>query len=74
MSKEIKALKYEICNKNGMRAVFTDWGATLVSLFVKDKDGKERDIVLGFDDVNSYINDRSYYGATVGRNCNSFCH
>lgn len=70
MSKEIKALKYEICNKNGMRAVFTDWGATLVSLFVKDKDGKERDIVLGFDDVNSYINDRSYYGATVGRNCN----
>ena len=70
MNNEIMASKYEISNKNGMRAVLTDWGASLVSLFVKDKDGNERDIVLGFDDVNSYINDRSYYGATVGRNCN----
>lgn len=65
-----EAHKYTINNSNGMTAVVTDFGATLVSLFVKDKNGELRDVVLGFDDAAKYENDASYFGATVGRNCN----
>lgn len=62
--------KYEIANASGMKAVVTDLGATLVSVFVKDNKGDMRDVVLGFDDADGYKKDRSYFGATVGRNCN----
>lgn len=31
--------KFEIMNKQGMKAVITNFGAILISLFVKDKKG-----------------------------------
>lgn len=57
---------YTIENKNGMKAGVTDFGAILVNLFVKGVDGKERDVVLGFDSVEGYLNDGNCFGATVG--------
>ena len=48
-------------------AYISDLGATLTKLFDK-KSGK--DIVLGFDDEDSYIKERNYFGASVGRNAN----
>ena len=44
-----------------------DYGATLVSLFVKDMN---KDVVLGFDDIDGYQNRVEYMGATIGRVCN----
>ena len=62
---------YEITNKNGMRAVVTDFGATLHSLYVQDKDGNFRDVVWGYDTVQEYeIDNGPYFGATVGRIAN----
>ena len=57
-------------NKNGMIATFTNWGATVVSIIVPDKSGEMRDVVLGFDSVDSYLVNYCYFGATVGRNGN----
>ena len=57
---------YTIENKNGMRADLIDLGANLVNLFVKGADGVERDIVLGFDTVEGYEFNISYFGATIG--------
>lgn len=57
---------YTIENKNGMRADVIDYGAILVNLFVKGSDGKERDVVLGFDSVSGYEADTCFLGATVG--------
>lgn len=51
-------------------AVISDLGATLVKLFVPDKDGKLADVVLGFDDPQSYCESGTFFGATVGRNAN----
>ncbi|KAK6913231.1 Aldose 1-/Glucose-6-phosphate 1-epimerase [Dillenia turbinata] len=48
----------------------TNWGATLVSLFLPDKYGKKADVVLGYDTVKEYMNDTTYFGATVGRVAN----
>ncbi|KAH7850915.1 hypothetical protein Vadar_004556 [Vaccinium darrowii] len=49
---------------------FTNWGATIVSVFLPDKHGKVEDIVLGYDSVKTYQNDTTYFGATVGRVAN----
>ena len=34
---------------------------------VPDIEGKLADVVLGFDNVEDYVSDKSYFGATVGR-------
>ena len=52
-----------------MTAVFSDMGATLVKLFVPDRDGKLADVVLGFDDPKQYWDSTTFFGAVVGRNC-----
>lgn len=61
---------YTIENKRGMKASITNFGATLVSLFVPDQDGNIEDVVLGYDDVTGYESRSAYLGATVGRNSN----
>lgn len=61
---------YTIANTKGMRVLLTDFGAALVSVFVKDKNGRDTDVILGYDDVSSYEKETNYFGATVGRNCN----
>ena len=53
-----------------MTAVFTDLGATLVKLFVPDREGNLSDVVLGFDDPRQYCESGSFFGAVVGRNAN----
>ena len=42
----------------------------LYLFFVKDKDGNERDVILGYDNVKSYEKEYCYFGATVGRYAN----
>ena len=61
---------YEITNSKGMKVLVTDFGATVVSIFVNDKDGNKRDVVLGYDDVSAYEKETCYFGATVGRYAN----
>lgn len=54
-------------NKKGMEAKIITYGATVISLTSPDKNGKYEDIVLGYDDLNGYVNDNAYFGAIVGR-------
>ena len=62
---------FTLTNSNNMKAVLTNFGAILVSLFVPDKDEKIDDVVLGFDTLEKYFaNDICYFGSTVGRNSN----
>ena len=51
----------------GVTARLTDYGARLTELHVPGRDGATADIVLGFDDVRSYVESPAYFGATVGR-------
>lgn len=53
-----------------MQAQITDFGATLVRLYVPDRDGNPADVVLGFENADTYRNSTTYFGATVGRNAN----
>jgi len=61
---------YELENTHGLRAVLTDYGATLVQLHVPDRHGRQADIVLGFDSVADYVDRSPYFGCTAGRCAN----
>lgn len=51
-----------------LHITLTNYGARLVSLRVKDKDGKDTDVILGYDTANEFKQNASnYYGAIVGR-------
>ncbi len=58
---------FTLTNSNGLRAKVTNYGAIWVSLEVPDRDGKNGDITLGYDNLDGYISDTAYLGATVGR-------
>ena len=51
--------------KNGMRIL--GLGGIIQSLTVQDKNGDIRDVVLGYDDVDGYLNNDGYLGALIGR-------
>lgn len=61
---------YTLANKNGMKVTITNFGASVVSIIVPDKDGKIADVVLGYDDVSGYESGKASIGATVGRYAN----
>lgn len=58
---------YTLTSSKGFRARITNFGATLVSLHVPDRDGSLGDVVLGFDALEGYVNQTAYFGSTVGR-------
>jgi aldose 1-epimerase len=61
---------YELTNAKGLHAGIINYGAILVSLEVPDRDGNLDDVVLGFDDMDSYIKRNPLFGAVVGRYAN----
>lgn len=46
------------------------YGATITKVFVPDENRIYQDVVLGYDDVQSYEHNPNYFGALVGRNAN----
>ena len=54
-------------NSSGMKASITNYGATVVTLLVPDRNGKLEDVVLGYDKLEGYLEDSPYFGAIVGR-------
>ncbi|MFT4024521.1 MAG: aldose epimerase family protein [Flavihumibacter sp.] len=59
---------YILSSKNGMKVSITNYGGRIVSLEVPGKDGKLRDVVVGFGSINDYLTTtEKYFGATIGR-------
>ena len=61
---------YTLENRNGVVAKITNYGALLTSLHLPDRDGKPSDVVLGFDNLQGYLDGHPYFGCTVGRVAN----
>jgi aldose 1-epimerase len=60
---------YTLSNGRVTAKVIT-YGAILTELDAPDKKGETADVVLGFDDLKSYVAGHPYFGATVGRVAN----
>jgi len=65
---------YTLTNKSGVEAAISTYGGVVVSLKVPDRDGKLGTVVLGFDSVDGYVSDKSYFGAIIGRYGNRIGH
>ena len=58
---------YTLTNQAGAEARILNYGGILVSLKMPDRTGKLADVILGFDNIEGYLQDKSYLGALVGR-------
>lgn len=58
---------YTLTNRAGAEAAILNYGGILVSLKMPDRTGKLADVVLGFENIDGYLQDKSYLGALVGR-------
>jgi len=54
----------------GFEVRIISYGAAVQSLFAPDRDGRLADVVLGRDDLEGYVADRRFLGATIGRFAN----
>ena len=58
---------YVLTNANGVEVTLTNYGGRIVSVMVPDREGNMKDVVLGFDNVDDYVNVDNNFGATIGR-------
>jgi len=61
---------YTLNNSNELKANIINYGATLVSFEMPDKNGQFDDVALGYNTLEKYIKGESYFGATIGRFAN----
>ncbi|PIL37520.1 hypothetical protein GSI_01214 [Ganoderma sinense ZZ0214-1] len=60
--------KYTLSSPDGkIKASWMPFGAALLEFFVEDKDGVERDLVMGFDNRTLYTLIRGQLGSALGR-------
>ncbi|XP_076253651.1 galactose mutarotase-like [Rhynchophorus ferrugineus] len=69
---ETKAVtRFTWTNSNKVSVQIINYGATITSIKVPNKQGKIDDIVTGFDTIQEYLSSKNrYYGATIGRVAN----
>ncbi len=58
---------YVMKNANGVEVCVMNYGARIVSVMVPDKNGEMKDVVLGFDNKDGYLNNKTDFGAAIGR-------
>ena len=58
---------YVLRNSKGMEAAICNYGGTVVSLFVRDKNGKLGDVVLGYTNLDGYVTNSTRFGRLIGR-------
>lgn len=61
---------YHIENKSGAYIEVSQYGAILVKICVPDKEGRLTDVVLGYDNLESYFVNGCFFGACIGRSGN----
>jgi len=67
--KEIKGKKVELFtldNQKGLIVQITNYGGKIVSIIFPDKSGDPKDICLGYETLDEYVNGAASLGATMG--------
>jgi aldose 1-epimerase len=54
-------------NSSGASAEVLSYGGIVTSLRMPDRQGRLADVVLGFNDLGSYLSGTAYFGAIIGR-------
>lgn len=62
--------KYILENHNGLKVALLDLGAVIAEIWVPDRHGVIEDVVLGYDNVPAYEENKPAFGAIIGRCAN----
>lgn len=65
-----KTALYTLENNNGVILRLTNFGASMVQVIAPDKNGNFEDVILGYDNIEGYVNDEMSLGCIVGRFAN----
>jgi aldose 1-epimerase len=58
---------FTLTNANGLKARVMEYGAILVSMETPDRTGKSADLTHGYDTLEGWLGNTSYFGSSVGR-------
>jgi aldose 1-epimerase len=58
---------WTLCGAGGFQLEAITYGGIVTRLSVPDRDGRLADVVLGFNDLDSYLGNSPYFGAMIGR-------
>jgi len=61
---------YTLTNRNGLEVQISNYGGAVVSIKTPDRTGRMGDVVLGYDQPQSYADDTVFFGIIVGRYAN----
>src|SRR5262245_31768892 len=61
---------FALTGAGGIEIGITNYGATVTSIKVPDRDGKLGDVVLGFEKLDSYLAGHPFFGCIAGRYAN----
>lgn len=61
---------FTCANANNLVLKLINYGATVISLEVPDRESRKANVTLGFNSLEGYLQRHPYFGATVGRYCN----
>jgi aldose 1-epimerase len=59
--------EYTLSNSRGMEIKILNLGGIITSWTAPDREGKYKNVVLGFDNLNLYMDNRPHFGALIGR-------
>lgn len=63
--------EYTISNTSGMQVSILNYGGTVTKIITKDRNGKDGDVILGYDSLSGYLQKNNpYFGCLVGRYAN----
>jgi aldose 1-epimerase len=62
--------QFKLENNSGTSISIINYGAIVTNIFFRDKNGILSDLVLGYDSLEKYINDKFYLGIIAGRYAN----
>jgi len=63
-------IEYTLENSAGMSVSLINYGATIISVRLPDRTGRQAEITLGFDDLKSYVKPHPFFGGIIGRFAN----
>ncbi|KAL1491925.1 hypothetical protein ABEB36_012444 [Hypothenemus hampei] len=68
-TRNVKRFTFENIHATTVQVI--NWGATITTIKVPDRNGKIEDVITGFDSIQEYLGKgNGYYGSTIGRVAN----
>ena len=60
-------IQFSISNNSGFTVRFINYGCVITDIIAPDSNGNMKNVALGFDRLDDYVNHSPYFGAIVGR-------